>query len=82
MDIKNAEIVNCENDYYSGCFYEICVRLEAGKTVHTYVDCVGHKRNNLVQEIYKERLKAKYGDGLVIDSSEGGLSFSYYYCLA
>ena len=81
MDIKNAELVNCQNDFYSGCFNEVCVKLETGKTVHVYIDCIGHTRNNLVQEIYREKLMEKYGDRLLVDSSEGGFSFSYYYKL-
>ena len=81
MDIKNAEIVNCLNDYYSGCFHEVCARLEAGKTVHVYIDCIGHRRNNFIQELYRDKLKERYGKSLQIDSSTGGFSFSYYYCL-
>lgn len=81
MDIKNAELVNCGNDYYPGCFNEVCARLEAGKTVRTYIDCIGHTRNNNVQEVYQEKLQEKYRESLQIEKSGGGLSYSYFYCL-
>lgn len=81
MDIKNAELVNCGNDYYPGCFNEVCARLESGMTVHLYIDCIGHTRNNIVQEVYQEKLQEKYGENLTVEKSGGGLSYSYLYCL-
>lgn len=79
MNKDNAKLINCGNDFYPRFFTQLCEALENGQIVQVYVDCIGHTRNNNVQEIYNEKLVEKYGDKLVAERSDGGFSYSYYY---
>lgn len=81
MNINTAVLINCGNDFYIGFFDKVCAALEDGATVQIYIDCIGHTRNNNVQEIYKEYLSEKYGSKLVVEQSDNGFSYSYYYSL-
>ncbi len=82
MKADNPKLINCGNDFYEQFFDEVCKELEAGRSVKVYVDCIGHTRNNNVQEIYKERLAQKYDGKIKIDCEEGGYSHSYIYQLS
>ena len=55
--------------------------LNAGETIHVGIDCIGHTRNNMTQEEYKEALEKHYGDRLQSEIDEGVCSYSYYYKL-
>lgn len=81
MDMDNKKLINCGNEFYPRFFKELCEALEAGHTVEVYVDCIGHTRNNMVQEIYKTKLQEKYGTDLMTQRNEGSYSNSYCYCL-
>lgn len=81
MDTENKMLVNCGNDFYPTFFEKLCLALEEGNTAEVYVDCIGHTRNNVVQEIYKEKLLEKYGSALLVQRNEGAYSNSYNYRL-
>lgn len=82
MATVENKLVNCGNDFYERFFDEVCRELEAGYSVKVYVDCIGHTRNNTVQEIYKGKLEEKYGDTIKSERENGGYSYSYIYQLA
>ena len=82
MDIQNAQLINCGNTFHSPFFNRLCEALEEGKTVQVYIDCIGHTLNNMTQDVYREKLKEKYGEKLVIEKNDGAYSYSYYYVLA
>ena len=82
MDTENKKLVNCGNDFYPAFFDNLCSALEEGHTAEVYVDCIGHTRNNWVQEVYREKLVEKYGDKLLIQRCAGAYSITYCYCLA
>ena len=81
MTTENSTLVNCGNDFYERFFAEVRALLDSGSVVKIYVDCIGHTRNNTVQEIYREKLVEQYGDKLVVAKDEGGYSYSYSYKL-
>ncbi len=76
-----SKIVNCWNDFYEERFDAICKELELGEHVKAIVDCIGHTRNNMVQNIYKEALEKTYGDRLLINAICSDSCFSYEYYL-
>lgn len=73
--------VNCLNDFYESKFNELCAELENGHTIETYIDCIGHNKNNNVQEIYSEKLFDKYGERLIKIINDNGYSYTYTYSL-
>ncbi len=81
MNMENKKLINCGNEFYPVFFDKLCSALEDGQTVEVHVDCIGHTRNNLVQEVYKEKLVEKYGATLLIQRSAGAYSTTYCYCL-
>ena len=81
MDLENKKLINCGNEFYPAFFDKLCSALEEGQTAEVYVDCIGHTRNNLVQEVYKEKLLEKYGNTLSIQRCAGAYSTTYCYCL-
>ena len=81
MTSDNLKAINCGNDFYESFFNKVCNELESGNPVKVYVDCIGHTRNNNVQDTYKEKLIQKYEDRIKIDCEEGGYSYSYIYQL-
>lgn len=72
-------MVNGSNDYNDSSFNEMCEKLENGETISVYIDCIGHTRNNMVQEEYREKLVEKYGERLTVINSEGWISYHYEY---
>lgn len=73
--------INGGNYYNEQAFNEICEALEKAQTVSVYIDCIGHTRNNMEQEAYKDALIKEYGDRLMIEKSESAYSYSYSYML-
>lgn len=55
--------------------------LNKGKAINVGIDCIGHTRNNMEQEAYKEALLKHYGSKLEIKLNEGICSYSYEYKL-
>lgn len=55
--------------------------LDEGKTISVSIDCIGHTRNNMEQEHYKEALTEHYGDKLEVMLKDGVCSYSYDYKL-
>ena len=81
MSYENERFINCTNSYNEKSFNEVCEALEQGETVRVGIDCIGHTRNNIEQENYKEHLEKKYGDKLKVNCEEGVCSYSYSYKL-
>lgn len=78
---KEAKFINCGNDFYQEYFEEVCTELEKGERVHVYIDCIGHTRNNMSQDAYRDALIKHFGDRLNIEFEEGVCSYSYTYNL-
>lgn len=76
-----AKWFNCGNDFYDSKFNFMCEILEQGEEVHTSIDCIGHTRNNMTQEHYKQKLIEKYGDRIEVIYHDGVCSYSYSYKL-
>jgi hypothetical protein len=76
-----AMLVNGENYFNPLSFNKACKALEQGNKIEMYIDVIGHTRNNMVQEEYKEALIKKYGDRLSIEKEEGSYSYNYSYKL-
>lgn len=57
--------------------------LEQGETIRVGIDCIGHTRNNMEQEAYKEALIRNFAGEkeLEIKLLEGVCSYSYEYKL-
>ena len=77
--MKRAKLVNCRNYFNQKSFDEVCNELEKGEKVQVYIDVIGHTRNNMEQEIYREELEKKYGDRLIVEQSSGWCSYYYMY---
>lgn len=81
MAQSTTKLLNCGNDFYPHLFDRLCSTLEDGLKVKAYIDCIGHTRNNMVQDIYKEKIEEKYGDKVRAEREPGGYSYSYIYQL-
>ena len=78
---KKAKLMNCGNDFYSSRFEKVCEELEKGESVHVYIECIGHTRNNCAQDSYKKALTDKYGERLNVTRENGAYCYSYTYSL-
>ena len=74
-------LINGGNYFNEISFNDICEALERGDKVRIYIDCIGHLRNSIEQEAYRETLIQKYGSDLNIELSCGGYSYNYSYSL-
>lgn len=79
--MTKTKSVNCGNSFYEDRFNLVCEGLENGFEVSVYIDCIGHTRNNMSQESYKQHLLEKYGDRLEVIYHDGVCSYSYSYKL-
>lgn len=73
--------VSGSNYFKQACLNNMIELLENGKTIQVGIDCIGHTRNNMVQENYKDALVKYYGDKLNIKIKDGVCSYSYEYKL-
>lgn len=80
-NLKADVYVTCGNSFYKHYFEKVCGLLEEGKVVEIYIDCIGHTRNNMTQDWYKEELEKKYGALLTVQYNDGYCSYSYTYKL-
>ena len=72
----------CGSNYFNQrSFDEMCKELESGEHIKVGIDCIGHARNNMEQERYREELVEKYGNKLEVNCNEGVCSYSYNYKL-
>lgn len=78
---KTTKCVNGGNYFIKEKFEVMCQELEKGEFIDIYIDCIGHTRNNMTQEQYKEALIKKYGDKLEVFYNDGVCSYSYSYKL-
>lgn len=76
-----AKFMNGRNYFNEENFKEMCEALESGETIHVYIDCIGHTRNNYEQEQYKKHFEEKYGDKLKVKYNSPDHCYSYDYCL-
>lgn len=79
--MKEAKFFSVGNDFRKERFDAVCAELDRGETVRVSVDCIGHSRNNDVQEDYREALVAKYGERLTVKENVGVCRYSYTYSL-
>ena len=81
MGNKESIFIDCANDFYTDRFNEVCAVLGLGEKVWVCVNCIGHTRNNMVQEAYKRAFAKKYGNRLTVECSWGVCCYSYSYTL-
>ncbi len=74
-------LIDGKNYFNENSFNEMCEALERKETIEVYIDCIGHNRNNMEQEAYREELKNKYGERLETIQVKGSYSYSYMYKL-
>lgn len=75
------KVINGGNYFNEKAFNEICEELEKVQAVQVFIDCIGHTRNNMEQEAYREALVEKYQDRLKVDRIDGAYSYHYEYAL-
>lgn len=73
--------VPCGNYFSEMKLNKICYFLEEGHEVEILINCIGHTRNNMCQDAYRDALTKKFGENLVIKKDEGYCSYSYRYRL-
>ena len=69
---------NCFQEKYLNKMIEL---LDAGKRIKVGIDCIGHTRNNMEQENYREALEKHYGNKLEVIYNDGWCSYGYDYQL-
>lgn len=79
--MKKAKFISGGNYFRKECLDEMCKALEGGDAVEVGISCIGHTRNNMEQENYREALEKKYGDRLIVKENGGVCSYSYTYSL-
>lgn len=77
--MKNKIWVNGTNDFNKNSFNEMCGFLRRGERIEVVISCIGHTRNNMVQEDYRRALEEEFGDELITTYHEGVCSYSYMY---
>ena len=78
---KNSKSINGTNDFDKEAFEIGCQELENGALIHFNIECIGHTRNNMVQEEYEAKLKEKYGDKLDVIFWQGLYSHTWHFKL-
>lgn len=73
--------VSGSNNFNNNSFNEMCGLLKRGEEIEVSVSCIGHTRNNMVQEDYKRELEKEFGKELITTFHEGVCSYSYSYKL-
>lgn len=76
---KNSLFFSVDNDFYNDKFEALKKELDNGHRVEVSVDCIGHTRNNMTQEAYRQALIDYYGDKLEVQYNDGVCSYSYTY---
>ena len=77
--MKNKIWVNGTNDFNKNSFNEMCGFLRRGERIGVVISCIGHTRNNMVQEDYRRELEEEFGNELITTFHEGVCSYSYMY---
>ena len=78
---EQSIFVSGSNHFNERDFNKMIELLEQGKQIHIGIDCIGHTKNNMEQEIYKRNLIEHYGDKLEVIYNDGWCSYSYEYKL-
>lgn len=79
---KERKYFSVGNYFDKPTLKEVIKELEKGQRIEIGVDCIGHTRNNMVQEAFREALVDYYKDRskmLVTEYNEGAYSYSYTY---
>lgn len=79
---KGSKYFSVGNYFDKPTLKEVIKELEKGQRIEIGVDCIGHTRNNMVQEEFKEALIDYYKDRikmLVVEYNPGVCSYSYIY---
>ena len=80
--MKETKWFNVGNNFDKATLKEVIEQLEEGQKIEIGVSCIGHTRNNMVQEAFREALVDYYKDRskmLVTEYNEGAYSYSYTY---
>ena len=73
--------ISGKNYFNQESLEKMCEALESGYEIEVWIDCIGHTRNNMEQEHYKEALMEKYGDKVEVKIHEGYCIYEYSYKL-
>lgn len=76
---KSSLFFSVGNDFYKDKLELLKKELENGQRVDVSVACIGHTRNNMTQEAYRQALVDYYGDKLEVQYNDGVCSYSYTY---
>lgn len=76
-----GKTMNGRNYFNEQNFNEMCEALERGEQFSVYIDCIGHTRNNMEQEAYREAFEKKYGPKLEVLYEGPDHCYSYSYKL-
>lgn len=76
-----GKFVDGSNDFRERCLNKMIQLLDNGEKIRVGIDCIGHTRNNMVQEQYKKALEEHYGNKLNVKCDSGICSYSYTYWL-
>lgn len=79
--MKERTFVSGSNYFNTKDLDQMKKLLEEGKTISVGIDCIGHTRNNMEQENYKEALMEFYKDRLEVIYEPGVCSYGYSYKL-
>ena len=79
--LKNSKSINGTNDFDKEAFKIGCEELEKGSQIFFNIACIGHERNNRVQQEYQKHLKEKYGNKLEVVFSQGVASHTWFFKL-
>ena len=73
--------IDVANDFYPDKLQLLIAAIDKGLKVAPMVDCIGHTRNNMAQERYKDALIERYGSRLTIKREDGWCVYNYIYKL-
>lgn len=75
--LHHIMMVNGKNYFNEKSLAEMIERLQQGRKITIYIDCIGHTRTAIETQNYEEALKEKFGDKLV--KSKENHWEDYYY---
>ena len=74
-----AKYVSGSNYYNEKDLNNMIEELDKGNAIKVGIECIGHTRNNMTQEQYKEALYEHYGTELKVVKHTGYCSYEYEY---
>lgn len=79
--MKERTYVSGSSSFNNESLEQMKSLLKQGKEIYVGIACLGHTKNNMEQEAYKQALTEYFGDNLIAELSNGLCSYSYSYHL-